>query len=504
MGGDTTERDGSDRTSARVRPAGQAAREAALNAAVGALQWGALTVGRAGPLRRAIVGRYERRLHAQYGRQMAAGPNPRIVEQKRDIALAILHTMDRAMEYGLLGAATMRGVLNIITREILFPQFGQDARRSFQAQHHSIPPGLLAISPIKACNLRCQGCFTDSGPAREKLEWDVFSRIVRDARELWGAHFFILAGGEPFLYKDQGHRMIDIAEQHRDCFFLLFTNATLIDDAIARRLGALGNVTPAVSVEGLRETTDARRGAGVFDRVVQAMGLLRREHVPFGLSITATSHNYREIMSDEFIDFFYGQMQAMYGWIFQYMPIGRAISIAMMPTPEQRLWMLDRMWQIVAEKHYFLADFWSSGILTDGCLSAGGRGGYLYIDWNGAITPCAFVPYSPLNIHDVYAGGGSLNDVWAHPFFADLRAWQQQYNPGMGLPGPHPRGNLLTPCPYRDHHAQFMEILRRHEPDPTDENAEAALLDPEYHEGMVRFDRELAALADPIWQREYL
>ncbi|HOQ98322.1 MAG TPA: radical SAM protein [Anaerolineae bacterium] len=489
----------------RPNSAQQTFTNAAINALVGALQWGAGTVGRATPLRRVIINRYDRRLRADYARAEAAAPGPTaMLQHRRDMALAILHTMDRAMERGLLGTATMRGVFNIIVREILLPGGDDATKKVFEARFGAIPPTLLAISPGKACNLRCKGCYADSGPAREKLEWPIVERIVREARELWGLRFFILTGGEPLAYHDQGRGVLDLAEQHRDCFFQMYTNGTLIDDAMARRLGAVGNVTPAISIEGMRAATDERRGAGVFDRVVAAMVRLRQAHVPFGISVTATRDNTAEILSDEVMDFFYEQMGAMYGWLFHYMPIGRAITLEMMPTPEQRLWMMQRMWQIVGQKHYFLADFWNSGILVDGCIAAGGRGGYMHIDWNGAISPCVFVPYAPLNIHDVYARGQDLNDVWANPFFADLRAWQQQYNPGLGAPQPHPNGNLFMPCPYRDHHADFMQIYARHEPDPSDENARAALMDPEYHAGMQQFDRELAALADPMWEAEYL
>ncbi len=114
------------------------------------------------------------------------------------------------------------------------------------------------------------------------------------------------------------------------------------------------------------------------------------------------------------------------------------------------------------------------------------------------------MPYAPLNIHDVYRQGKGLNDVWANPFFADMRQWQQQYNPGLGAPQRHPNGNLLMPCPYRDHHADLLKILLRHEPDPIDDNARAALLDPGYHAGLEQFGRDLAALSDPIWESEYL
>lgn len=472
---------------------------------VDGLEFGTRTIGQVHPLRQAIVRAYDRRLRADYARQLRATPGPKaMVRHRLDMALAILHTMDRAIERGLIGAATLRGALNIIAHEILFPQADAESKRDFQTRFQTIPPTLLTISPGKACNLRCAGCYADSGPAKEKLDWPTFSRIVREARSLWGTRFFVFSGGEPLAYHDDGRGVMEIAAEHPDCFFMMYTNGTLIDDATAERLGRLGNLTPAISIEGLREQTDARRGEGVFERIVAAMGRLRRARVPFGVSMTATRSNADVLLSDEVLDLFFGELGAMYGWLFHYMPIGRAITLEMMPTPQQRLQMLERMWQVVGQKHYFLADFWNSGILSDGCISAGGRGGYLYIDWNGAVSPCVFVPYAPVNIHNVFARGKTLNDVWAEPFFAAIRQWQQEYNPGLGAPQPHPNGNLLRPCPIRDHHAEFQRLLMAHEPDPTDDNARAALLDPAYHRGLEEFDRELAALADPVWEGDYL
>ena len=45
--------------------------------------------------------------------------------------------------------------------------------------------------------------------------------------------------------------------------------------------------------------------------------------------------------------------------------------------------------------------------------------------------------------------------------------------------------------------------MRRHEPAPTDEDARAALDDPEYHEGLERFGRELEELTGPVWRERY-
>ena len=91
---------------------------------------------------------------------------------------------------------------------------------------------------------------------------------------------------------------------------MMYTNGTLIDDYVALRLGEPGNLIPAISVEGMREETDKRRGEGVFDRVVAAMERLRREKVFFGISMTATRDNAEDLLSDEVIDFYFQEMGA--------------------------------------------------------------------------------------------------------------------------------------------------------------------------------------------------
>ena len=62
----------------------------------------------------------------------------------------------------------------------------------------------------------------------------------------------------------------DAAAKHPDVFFLMYTNGTLINETVANRLAALGNVTPAISVEGWQERTDERRGA-VADTILAEM-----------------------------------------------------------------------------------------------------------------------------------------------------------------------------------------------------------------------------------------
>jgi MoaA/NifB/PqqE/SkfB family radical SAM enzyme len=145
------------------------------------------------------------------------------------------------------------------------------------------------------------------------LDWTTFDRIVTEAKTLWGVRFLAVSGGEPLAYRSEGKDLLDIAEKHPDIFFMFYTNGTLIDGKTARRMAALGNVTPAISVEGWRERTDERRGTGVFDKVLGAMEQLRKAGVFFGISLTATRYNVEEIFSDEFLNFFFEEQGAFYG-----------------------------------------------------------------------------------------------------------------------------------------------------------------------------------------------
>jgi len=128
--------------------------------------------------------------------------------------------------------------------------------------------------------------------------------------------------------------------------------------------------------------------------------------------MTATRNNCEEIFSDELIDFFFDEKSVFYGFVFQYMPEGREPDPALMPTPEQRLWMWKRSWEVIEERKIPLFDFWNHGTMIGGCVAAGRERGYLYVDWDGNVMPCVFAPYSTCNIHEIHSRGGTLNDAW--------------------------------------------------------------------------------------------
>jgi MoaA/NifB/PqqE/SkfB family radical SAM enzyme len=422
---------------------------------------------------------------------------PRKVQEIRAYALSnFIHAVNKALETGLISPKVRHAVVQNLVGNLLI---GEKKRVShFREKYGHNPPTFITISPTKVCNLQCTGCYAGSSATdKDTLSFTVLDKILTDKRDNWGSYFTVISGGEPFMYKSEGKTIFDVFEKHRNNYFMVYTNSTLIDREAAHRLAELGNVSPSISVEGWEAETDARRGKGTYKKIQQAIDNLREVGVPFGISFTATKENAHILMDNEFIDYYFDERGAIYGWIFQYMPIGRSYTVDLMVTPEQRKQMLEREMEMIYKDRRFLIDFWNGGIKSVGCISSAKDGGYFYIDWNGNVTPCVFFPYSVMNVNEMYAQGKTLSDAVHSGFFASLREWQDGYiHNGTEF------GNLFRPCPIRDHHREFRKIINEYDPLPIDPDAAKALTDKEYERRMINYGAELQELMDPVWKEK--
>ncbi len=327
---------------------------------------------------------------------------------------------------------------------------GRPKREKIAAELGVSIPSLILIDPTAACNLHCEGCWAGEYNKTDHLEPELFSRIIDEAKQL-GIHWIVLSGGEPFCYP----YLLDVVAQHPDSVFMSYTNGTLIDEKVADRLADLANFSPAFSLEGWRGQTDARRGAGTFDKVVRAMDFLRERGVFFGASVTSMRYNIQELFSDAFIEFLV-EKGVTYIWSFHYIPIGRQPNVELMLTPEQRLWMLSRVQELRRKKPVLIADFWNDGDHTKGCIAGGKH--YFHINASGEVEPCAFVHFAVDNIR-----GKSLKEVLQNPLF---KAYQkrQPFNE-----------NHLAPCPIIDTPSSLREIVQESNAHPTHSGAEQVL-----------------------------
>ncbi|HDM31952.1 MAG TPA: radical SAM protein, partial [bacterium] len=408
------------------------------------------------------------------------------------------------LDKGYISPSFFGRVFELLGRRIFFrrevPEI-KEARENFKKKYGIYPPLFIVVSPTQKCNLACKGCYAASSPKTwPTLPFDVFDRILKENHDIFGSRFVVISGGEPLLYESQGKNLLDIFEKYSDTFFIFYTNATLITKEVAKRLAELANAIPQISVEGFKEETDARRGQGVFERILEAIENLKKEGVPFVISVTATRENLPLLLEEKFYQFWFDEKGASYMWIFQLMPIGRGKEVFdLMPTPEERVKLYQR-WEEMLKKGYPIADFWNSGVLSSGCIAYGREGsGYLYIDWNGYIMPCVFIPYYVDTIYNLYQQGKTLADALFSDFFIKGRKWQLDY----GYRCPREAKNWLMPCSIRDHYKYFREIILPEEAKGEDEAASLAKDSIEYFQKLVAYDQELEKLTQPIWEKEY-
>ncbi|TAK36032.1 MAG: radical SAM protein [Chloroflexota bacterium] len=337
-------------------------------------------------------------------------------------------------------------------------------------------PACMLISPTMRCNLKCVGCYAGNYTKKEDLPLDVAERVLGEARDL-GVRYFIVLGGEPMIWDP----LFDVFAKFDDCAFQYYTSGHLMTPEKARKIVELGNVVPAISIEGFEEETNLRRGVGGFERAMTAMDNLREASAMFAFSATVTSKNVDVVTSDEFIDLMV-QKGCHYGWYFLYMPVGRNPDTGLMPTPAQRNKVRARLAEIRNTHPILAADFWGDGPLTDGCLAGGRR--YFHVNNRGDVEPCIFTHWAVDNVKDK-----PLVECLASDFF---KAFQKAAPYG---------NNLLRPCPIIDHPRALRGLVKKFGAYPTHDGAETIVEDLAEH--LDNYSEEVRRIYDPIWKEEY-
>lgn len=296
-------------------------------------------------------------------------------------------------------------------------------------------PWAILLDPTSACNLSCTGCWASEYGNKLNLSFDEIDSIITQGKEI-GIFMYIYTGGEPLVRKKD---IIDLCKKHNDCVFLAFTNATLIDEDLAKQIREVKNFVPAISIEGDKKTTDSRRGDGTYDKVVHAMEILRKYKVPFGASTCYTSANYESITDDEYFDRLIS-FGAKFAWFFHYMPIGNDAVPELLLNPDQRETVYRKIRDVRNRKSIFLIDFQNDGEYIGGCI-AGGRD-YFHINPNGDVEPCVFIHYSDSNIREK-----TLIECLTSPLF-------MAYKEGQPF-----NCNHLMPCPMLENPEKLRDIV---------------------------------------------
>ena len=270
-------------------------------------------------------------------------------------------------------------------------------RAAMEKKGEHVPPFLIA-SITSSCNLHCAGCYsrcnqatTDEVPVAQLSDED-WKRIFDEADEL-GVSFILLAGGEPLLRKG----VLDAAGSRPNILFPVFTNGTLMGEGYFKLFDRYRNIVPIMSIEGNKDITDARRGEGVYDRLISNMGQLNEKGLIFGTSVTVTRDNYKDVSSEEFVGLLSDKGCKAVIYV-EFVPVTDESS-ELAPGDEEREY-LNREIKRLRMEHpemvfvSFPGDEKSSG----GCIAAGR--GFFHINSHGGAEPCPFSPYSDINVRD--------------------------------------------------------------------------------------------------------
>lgn len=317
--------------------------------------------------------------------------------------------------------------------------YGTKTVRARREEEKCNIPFIILFDPTSACNLKCKGCWAAEYGHKSSLTNEEMQSIVSQGKEL-GTHFYMLTGGEPLIRKDD---IIELAENNQDCGFIIYTNATLVDQKFCEDMNRVGNIGLAVSLEGTEESNDWRRGEGAYERSVKAMELLHQNKCLFGVSVCYTSKNIDEVTSPDFMKLIIDK-GAKYALYFNYMPVGQGADKELIPTPKQREYMYNWLKASRNSKTgnpIFVMDFQNDAEYVGGCI-AGGRN-YFHINSNGDMEPCVFIHFSDANIRT-----HTLLEALKSPLFMQYYH-NQPFN-----------DNHLRPCPMLENPEYLEKMIK--------------------------------------------
>ena len=153
--------------------------------------------------------------------------------------------------------------------------------------------------------------------------------------------------------------LVELFENHPDCYFLLFTNGTLISDEIAKKMHKLGNVSPLISIEGREVVSDQRRGGTrVYSRAIQGLKLCRKHRLITGVATSICKSNINDLVTETFVNELMN-LGVHYLWYYIYRPVGPNPSPELSLSQEEVVKLRQFMVKIRSEVPLIIVDsYW--------------------------------------------------------------------------------------------------------------------------------------------------
>jgi MoaA/NifB/PqqE/SkfB family radical SAM enzyme len=296
------------------------------------------------------------------------------------LATRILTTVDKRCLWKAAWNFGMKGMLSV-------ERFKRRVKRG-----EYFPP-FLYLSILNSCNLRCQGCWVDVEADRNAIDLETLNRTILDAKK-HGNAFFGLLGGEPFMHP----QLLDLLAAHPDCYFQVFTNGQFITEKVAKRLAALGNATPLVSIEGREITSDVRRGnKEVFNRTLRGLDHCLKARLLTGVATSVCQSNIDELLTESWLRELI-ERGVHYVWFHTYRPVGPKPNFDLALRPDQLVRTRRFVVEMRAKMPIAIVDAYYG---HDGkALCPMSTGISHHVSPKGDIEPCPIIQFATDNIRD--------------------------------------------------------------------------------------------------------
>lgn len=304
-----------------------------------------------------------------------------------------------------------------------------------------VRPYVVSWNLTYRCNLACEHCYLDAGPAkvrlptfsdRSELSTEQCYRVIDEIAAFAPECVTILTGGEPLLRRD----IVEIIRYaaSKELWVVVGTNGVKITENLARILKAEGVRGLALSLDALDpERHDAfRKVRGAWENTVEGAKILARVGLPFIVQTTVGAHNREEL--SEIAAFAHDELGAKVWNVYFLVPSGRGAFVSDIAPAEydqvlgqlaeiQRAWASKMLVNAKCAPHFVRTLLASDSPAPFPKSFEGGAGGcpagthYLGIRPNGDVTPCPYLPLFAGNLQ-----GTGLREIWdASDLFNQIR-----------------------------------------------------------------------------------
>jgi MoaA/NifB/PqqE/SkfB family radical SAM enzyme len=301
-----------------------------------------------------------------------------------------------------------RRSIQLIHHGLRFIKANRTRKKIFAKEEILVPP-MVILSVTMQCNLACKGCYSRDYPRKNELSLSEIDRIFVEAQEL-GITFFVITGGEPLMKGG----LLELCAKHHNLIFMFYTNGAFINQDNARLIAASANIIPFISIEGSKETTDARRGKGAFDNATAAMARLKETKTLFGFSAMVDKNSLDILSSDSFYDDAIDR-GCKIGLCVGFVPSADSADMDLLPSREEQTRFRQTICSIRKRKRIVLLHMPDDEYDGTGSCMAASRG-FVHINAQGFVEPCPFSHIATDSVASV-----SLKQALASPLFSAIR-----------------------------------------------------------------------------------